>query len=447
MRLHARLVVLGVLSVCTACTESEANTLGLRYSDRARWIEPTIPWKQPVDSKSAPSRYLLPTGQAARPDSSLSPLAFQRPSAPGELISELRPLIIVAPAVVAEGQVVNYFFEFDTQPSFDSPNVWRYPMNCHATRESDLTSRVGYGYSLFYSRLRDVDATRNRVRFPFRVTTMRLPRSWHDLHYSQLRRQSQAIGWGLDEREAIREIYEYVRYHYYDVYRDSVWRPPIDTFRAGLGGCGHMNALAAAMLELNGIRVRALSGHNPTMRAAHAGAGHSACEVYSSADRRWSYFDTYLDVYLPLVGVADFAKTPGLEKVVVHRITEKTLIAKLGEHLDIGELFEVWTWRDPFGRAPKRTLEQLGDRHDRYGLEWMIDARPTYAFDELFAETTTVHVRARYIITNGRVVDLPARIRDYDARDETFAVSPWSVTSFVVHPRRMLQSLQRRAKR
>src|SRR5437870_10589261 len=90
-----------------------------------------------------------------------------------------------------------YYFEFGTAPTFDSPNFWRYPSLMPAypldARPLDLTGRDGLAFNVFSATQRDVDGTRSEMRFPFRVTAMRLPNKWGDLTYEELERQALAL--------------------------------------------------------------------------------------------------------------------------------------------------------------------------------------------------------------------------------------------------------------
>jgi hypothetical protein len=79
----------------------------------------------------------------------------------------------------------------------------------------------------------------------------------------------------------------------------------LDTFRAGIAGCGHINELMGVLLEVNGVRSRGAAGFNPLYRVKNPGGGHTAFEVFDGT--RWSFIDSFLGVYYPGTSAADFS--------------------------------------------------------------------------------------------------------------------------------------------
>ena len=123
-------------------------------------------------------------------DTKLTVPVFIKPQNEGELIDSLYPEIVMQPVMCEPDESVVYYFEFDTKPSFDTPNLWRKPMLKPVPLSENLTSPQGRFYYLTQSQLRDDKGEDNFVKFPFRVSSMRLPEDWDDLDELEFEKQS-----------------------------------------------------------------------------------------------------------------------------------------------------------------------------------------------------------------------------------------------------------------
>lgn len=310
-----------------------------------------------------------------------------------------------------------YHFEFDTSPAFDSPNLWRWPMLLSVDYVEDAATRDGQKVSLVKTTQRGVTGKDSRVRFPFRVTAMRLP-GWGRMTFDEMQRQSRALTHGLRGEAAIREIYAYVR-QIYTRASESVHKPAIDTFATGMGECGHVNDLAGAFLEMSSIRFRGVSGFPPKARVLTNGrGGHSAIEALNPATGKWSYFDPYLDILAIDVSAAELAGSE-IGETPVYTITKARQSSAYNPDITVAELFEYRRYWDKRTRRQPASMLQLFGRVDAYGVGWKLSEAPEFPADALFAEQRTIHVRARYVMSGGRV-------------------TPWAVISFEIRPRDLM---------
>jgi hypothetical protein len=373
-------------------------------------------------------RYLLPNRHPIEIDLTLSPpnLSVHK------YTNELRPRIRMStPKALPMGKRTNYYFEFDTDASFKSPNLVRLPNLLPARFDDDLTSRQGLPIFVMASPLRDVDSTRNEIEFPFRVSALRLPNSWEKLDYEELKKQAAALGYGLNGDALIEELFSYMRHLYYWG-NDSKFRYPLDVFRTGIGECASVNHLLGTFLELNGIRYRAIAGFNPLIRQIYPGGGHTAIEVLSPNTNKWSYIDSYLDIYLPGVSGKELINSQLAKKVLVYLISSKYDQTIYGEALYLSDLFLYRQYNDPFGRMAPLTMLQLRGDESLYGLKWDLETVTDYSIEELFPLEIKVFVRGRYIITDGQTVEHASSMKSVS---RYYRASPWAYGSFVVRPR------------
>src|SRR5262249_18336439 len=110
------------------------------------------------------------------------------------------------------------------------------------------------------------------LHFPFSANAMGLPRKREEISFETLIDLVAALGKGLSPLETVHTIFNYVQMNF-AWSRDSIFRPPLDVLRSGMGGCGHINLLLGLLLELNGVRSRAVSGFDPSLREIYPGAG------------------------------------------------------------------------------------------------------------------------------------------------------------------------------
>ncbi|KAA0215863.1 MAG: hypothetical protein DYG94_06820 [Leptolyngbya sp. PLA3] len=386
---------------------------------------PDEPTRRPPPRAEQPEPYHAYTHNAAGDDppedQALPPLRFT-PVEP-----TFRPQVRVTPVEDEAGRLAVYYFEADTVDTFDSPNFWRAPHILPWKARWDVTGRGGVRYSIFRSG-HHAPHSGPVLEFPFRATAMRLPDDWRMLNRAELERHALALGYALDRDATIREVFDWVR-HTIVWSAQSKVRSTLDVFCTGVGACGQANALCSLLLELNGIRTRGVSGFDPIIRKETdcRGGGHSAAEYYDEDNQRWNYIDPYLDLLLPGVAAADFD---------AHEIGDLAL----GTAACLRPLKRQFMYRRYFDRLnrmiPVSMLQVDGDER-RWGTRWpLVQPRP-FAPGELFPETQTIHVRARYLLTNGQRV-LHRSVRPNPAGGTGVVASPWATTAFEIRPRELL---------
>ena len=349
------------------------------------------------------------------------------------------PEVSVPEARDAEGREAHYYFEFDTSPDFDTPNFWRYPALGIANHVPDITSRHGLKFWLLRTPHRNTDGRERRVRFPFRATAMRLP-GWKDLTFRELERHARALAHGLKPEAAIQEVFNYVRQTYYWAH-DTKHRTPLDTFAAGLAACGHVNDLAGAMLEMNGIRYRGVGGFPPKARALLKGnGGHSAIEVLNPRTGKWGYFDPYLDFLAVDVQARDLKDVP-LGQTETYRLAGRVAAPVYKDYVNLGELFTYRLYFDKLRRQRPMSSLQLGGSSDTYGKDWPLNQAPEFARADLFPEEIRIFVRARY----GFAGDAGMERSQFAGPLVPIRVTPWATTSFTVRPHARAAAIERPA--
>jgi hypothetical protein len=105
--------------------------------------------------------------------------------------------------------------------------------------KEDLAFRNSLEFDVFSTTQRNADGKQTTVEFPFRVSAMRLP-WWDKLDFSEMQRQAQALAFGLDPDDSIREVFSFGR-QIYPWASDTITRNAVATFVAGLGECAHVN--------------------------------------------------------------------------------------------------------------------------------------------------------------------------------------------------------------
>lgn len=330
------------------------------------------------------------------------------------------PEVSVPPAVDADGNPLLVLFEFDTSPEFHSPNAWRHPALLPAFAVQDRRSPAGMQLRL--QTALESTGLETTVRFPFRVTSMRLPEERDGLTPQEMMRQARALGHGLSVDETISEVFDWVRYRYH--WGDDVLlHSPYDTFVARAGECGYINQLAGQFLEFNGIRYRSVSGFNPIAREVYPGGGHTAIEVWNADTGRWNYLDSYLNLRMSLpVRRAD--ESPKGDETIY--ALPPQLHEILGPDLGLSELFRYRTYFDINGRAPAVHMHAIAGEEATYGMGWDLLVAPQSTAEQLFDDEVRIYVRARYIDTDGEALS------QVKALDGVFSQS--TTTSFVVSP-------------
>lgn len=376
-------------------------------------------------------------------DSELAPPTFEEPASPGDVIADLRPVVAVKPIEHEPGEVVGYYFEFDTVATFDSPNFWRWPTLVPVHDEEDLLVRQGRTFALLRTWQRDAEPGEPKMQFPFRVSAMRLPEDRASIDAAEFDRHARALAWGLEVDQAAEEIFQYVQ-HTIQHARDARSRNPLEVLVRGMGECGGTNACAAAILERHAIRARRVAGASLAARLVQGRSGHTATEVWLDDGLGWSYFDPYFDFYFPGVSAAVLADDETACSTLI-TIFPRPLQDEHGPGVTLAQLFGYRQYMDHFQRQAMANMFQLGDGHAEFGLDWpLLEARPAPELTELFPETIRVHVRARYVITNGSVLRYARAYRSDEERavirqDEP-RLSPWATTHFDVPVRRLLEA-------
>lgn len=387
------------------------------------------------------SRYTM--GMRTAPvDPDLAAPVFLSPGKEGLEIDSLYPVVAIKPVSHGDADAVAYYFEFDTAPSFDTPNLWRGPMLLAFIVSENLTSPQGRYYSLLQSQLRNDSGSQNSVKFPFRVTCMRLPHKWEDLDALELEKHALALVYGLKGWQRVVEAYNYVRYNY-NRSSSTVMFAPLIVFKSKLGECGHVNALYGRLLELNGIRTRGVSGYCPRIKPIIPRGGHSALEVYDTDSGRWSYADPYLDILLRGLSAKDIGERKKGPHIWIYDIPERFDRTKFGKAVYLQDLFEYRAYYDVTGRSAVIQMEDMHAKDPqelRYGSDWDLPV-PSREWkpDDLFKDSVTVYVRARYAVGKKR----PADHTQWLVIRQPIRLSRWSATHFRIRPLRLLRNLER----
>lgn len=371
-------------------------------------------------AEGAPVRYLV-RGVPVEPSDNLPAPQIRVDSA------GVRPGVSIPRIHDEDGREALYYFEFDTSPLFNTPNFWRYPALVPLMDKVNLTVRDGLQFLLLQTPHRGIHGNANAVTFPFRASAMRLPEDFAALDFEALQRHARALIDGLEGQEAIGEVFRYVRQTCFWA-ADTLERAPLDTFRAGMGECGHANDLAGTLLEMSGYRYRGVAGFHPVVREIYPGGGHSAIEVHDG--RGWSYLDSYLDIMAPGIPASRLRESRYGE-LPVYPLPEEERGGRLGSHVTLRELFAYRIYFDKLGRLPTINMFSLGGDEESYGLQWPLELAPEFAPHELFPAQIRIHVRARHLFAGG------ARIEHVSSPlpwPQEAMVSPWGQTSFVVKP-------------
>lgn len=403
-------------------------------------------WSAPPPPYNYRSAFLGVDGQIYDPTLAVDP-SLAAPHVSIDLSDPLYPVVSVE-RVRGAGNRALFYFEFDTSPDFNSPNHWQYPalmpsaLVAAADRQSgnpDVNRTDGAGtFDTSFVRQRAADGTERRVRFPFRVTAMRLPPIRSDLTFDEMERQAIALGYGLDEGATIEDIFRYVRQTW--VWGDdTLTRRPINVFRAGVAECASFNALVASLLEMNGIRARLVSGFNPKYRVVAPSSGHTALEVFDARTRSWSYLDPYLDVLLSGVSAERLAQDKTARGIPMSSILPQHR-PMFGAQLSLAQLFDYRVYGDTLSRLPMTSMLTLRSQRGeaRYGTTWELNVATPRPLDELFPVVLVIHVRVRYLIGSGELVQYAAPEPALLLPKAPSRASPWAHASFTVNPRALL---------
>lgn len=406
------------LAEITALSEAEIVTAPFQEepvrSDPAR---SSIFSNPPPKPQNLVPVYVAGQGRTLKVSSDIAPPTIS-------VMPALRPQVSVNRAFDAEGREAFYYFKFDTDPSFTSPNLWRYPALINVDAVPDRRSRQGALFNVLQSPQRDVTGREAQITFPFRASAMRLPQ-WHELSFGEMEKQARALGYGLRSSDMLQEVFSYV-VHTYPWASDESNMTAFDIFTRGLGECGHINDLAGTFLEMNGLRYRGVAGFNPLVRQAKPGGGHSAIEVYDPDAMTWSYFDPYLGILVPGMSAQKIAYSRDLKDIPIYELYGA--LPQIDERVTLRDLFRYRIYYDKRARLPMANMPTLFGRETSYGLDWALREAPQFSADQLFPEGgVRIHVRARYIFSDvapkhyAKPLGQPAHI----------VASPWSVTSFV----------------
>jgi hypothetical protein len=379
--------------------------------------------RRPTRSGGGSGGYVLDNGDPVVVDGDLAApaIAFVDGGPDG-----LHPRFRASGAPEDDGRTVVWYWEFDTADTFDTRNFWGCPHLAPYKPAADADGRSDVRYRLF-RRCERAAGGGAEVSFPFRVTAMRLPADWEQLDWSEFERQAMGLGYGLEGDAVVEEIYRYVS-------RTVTWsnqtviRTGLDVFCTGVGQCGRTNVYCGLLLELNGIRSRGVSGFDPEVRLANGLGGHSVIEAYNEKTGRWSYVDPYLDLYFPGVSAHEFA---GLE-------IGKMMLGGSGQLRPLADQFKYRRYFDRLRRTPNVNMLQAYGQEATWGTQWpLIEPLETFEPRAVFPESLTVHVRARYLLTNGQRPQHRSeeRIR---ASNEGVVASPWGHTTLTVRPRELL---------
>ena len=154
----------------------------------------------------------------------------------------------------------------------------------------------------------------------------------------------------------------------------------------------------------------------------------------------WFYADPFSSIFLPGLAAADFRDHPRAREILVYNIDNSRDHDVYGKLFTLDRLFAYRIYYDqPWNRLPGTNLFSVLGREHEYGLSWsLLDAAGPCEIDDLLPERLRVHVRARYVITDGQTVqtfyyNVPMR-----KPPKVVRVSAWSSTFFEVEPRALL---------
>lgn len=335
------------------------------------------------------------------------------------------------PELYFDGRQANFYFEIDNSPTFDSPLATRYP-NLQQTYVTD--SGVEYEWDIFNPQdiVLDLFRTSTREMFdpgvfelPFsdQVYLASFPENRDDIGMQQMEQIAHLLGQRESDIANHSQVFNFVKLN--QIWSgDTVSRKPLESFVAKAVACGHMNGVAGLLIELAGDRYRIVGGFDPYVRPHLPGGGHSAVEVYSDETGDWSYLDTFLDVYLPGVSVAELQQEPAGETVVYERPI-------LGEDytMTLQRLFQFRSYGDLLGRRALTPMTFLADAEDTYGLGWATDQIRAESID-LINDEATIYIRGRYARSNCplHILDDPGERCDPSG----VQVSEWTVNSYTI---------------
>jgi hypothetical protein len=349
--------------------------------------------------------------------------------------NQLHPIVTLTGA---EGKNINYYFEFDVVPTFDSSFYWQIPtLGCPGVSSPNTTVKKGFTFDVYYSHLSEEDGRSLSVVFPFSVAAMRNIQE-SGLNMLEFDRLALILGHNNSPEATIREVFEYTKRVINRATTDTELRGVESVFKTGFGGCGHMNTFAGELLERNGIHFRLLAGFNPKVRVFYPGAGHTTAEIKLPNAENWSYFDPYLNIYLPGWPVSRIINE---NKIKIQAIDFDDIRFNYGntkrhdylfKELLLHELFKYYVYYDNKNRAYNFNMFNIFGRDHLYGVDWELPEVAPEAKQSYMPETVTIFVRARYMVnayypvTHGRS-SLPAA----DTSGAT-AFSPWAEMSFTV---------------
>ena len=376
-------------------------------------------------------------------DTSISPY-FSVPATPGEEIADIRPEISVDPMTPPSGQIVSYYFEFDTTETFTSPNAWRTPalhnpMQDPADGPACLIRSQAL-YCLITTKVRGENPLSSSFKFPFRAAAMRLPNRWSELDTDLMPVMAETLGFGLSKREIIDEVFQYIAYCY-PWGSGSVPKRPADTFLCGMGSCGSTNGLAANYLTYNGIANRSIGGFDPITRTVQPGGGHAALEVFNEEAGDWFFYDPYFGIMTPGVCGADLQYSRDFKDIPIYPASDSPRYASFGgsQNLTLGHLFRFRRYLDTTSRTrPGRAFPMTVSPMNEAGIigprarHWT----EKHEVDIDFPEEITIHARCRAIFSN--VCPTEWFHKTGNVALEISKISGWAQTRFTVPVKRLM---------
>ena len=337
---------------------------------------------------------------------------------------------------LSDNLFINSYFEFDTSPNFNSPNLWRYPQLQPYFENGYLWNRVsplGSVLDIHQPSHNKFDMLEHSVRFPFRVSAMALPLKYSTLSFDDLEKKSLLLTHGLKGFDAIREVYSNLRQSLLWG-GDTLKKFPFDIFVSSTGGCGHINNLLGFMLEVSGYRYRIVGGFNPFLRSVISGSGHSAIEVFNVETKLWSFIDSFLDIMLVNISASQLSvvREGELEVITLDPIE----YPMLDSSYNLAQLFRYRTYTDMLHRLPAAPMSRLAGDETSYGLDWeLIKPHVGLSIDNDIPELLTVYVRARYAHSDCPIQYLNQKD---SCSSHKVTMSKWAESSFQVSPRNLL---------
>ena len=295
---------------------------------------------------------------------------------------------------------VNFYFEVDNNPKFNSTLSVRYPSltpnyvsGSGDQYQFDVYNLSNVTLNLFHAGHKRMFLD-GRFDLPFSTSVYlaRIPENRDMISLKELEQVSYLLSQRPTEIENHKQIFQFVKLNH-------VWggdkrtRKPVESFVVKTVGCGHMNSVAGLLIELSGGRYRLVSGFDPYVRPFIPGGGHTAIEVYSET-LGWGYLDTFLDIYAPEISAENIKGS----KIADTHIYTKKLEGK-DYIVNLERLFRFRIYGDQISRRALLPMTYLIGNEKQFGTKWKTTTINPSSLSDIKKEAV-IYVRGRYVRSN-----------------------------------------------